>query len=198
MPKKDPRVDAYIAKARPFAKPILKYLRAVVHEGCSECEETLKWSAPAFTHHGIVAIIAAFKEHCAFVLWKHSLITPEVKRSAMGGLGRITSIDDLPPRKVLIGYVRKAAELNEKGVKSPTRSKDRPKKALRVPAELKAALDKNAKARAVFDAFPPSGKRDYCEWISSAKAEDTKARRLKKAMEWISAGKPHNWKYIKR
>lgn len=198
MPKKDPRIDAYIAGSREFAKPILKYLRAVVHEGCPECEETLKWGAPAYTYKGILAITASFKQHCALVLWKHSLITPDVRRGAMGGLGRITAIDDLPSRKVLVGYVKKAARLNEEGVTTPSRSKDRPKKPVRVPAELKAALAKNAKAQAVFDAFPPSGKREYCEWISDAKGKDTRARRLKTAMEWISAGKPHNWKYLKR
>jgi uncharacterized protein YdeI (YjbR/CyaY-like superfamily) len=198
MAKKDPRIDAYIAKSRPFAQPILKYLRSVVHEGCPQCEETLKWSAPAYTHKGIIAITAAFKEHCAFVLWKHSLITPEKKRGAMGGLGKIGSIKDLPPRKTLVGYVKKAVELNEKGVKSPTRSKDKPKKPVIVPPELKAALAKNAKARANFEEFAPSHKREYCEWISDAKGADTKARRLKSAIAWIAAGKPQNWKYLKR
>jgi uncharacterized protein YdeI (YjbR/CyaY-like superfamily) len=198
MPKKDPRIDAYIAKSRDFAKPILKYLRSVVHEGCPECEETLKWGAPAFTHHGIIAITAAFKEHCAFVLWKHSLITPEVKRGAMGGLGRITTIDDLPSRKILVGYVKKAAKLNEQGIKSPSRSKVRPKKPVRVPVQLKAALAKNAGARTTFDGLSPSNKRDYCEWISEAKGEETRARRLKTAIEWMAAGKPRNWRYLER
>jgi uncharacterized protein YdeI (YjbR/CyaY-like superfamily) len=198
MAKKDPRIDAYIAKSRPFAQPILKYLRSVVREGCPQCEETLKWSAPAYTHKGIIAITAAFKEHCAFVLWKHSLITPEKKRGAMGGLGRISSFKDLPPRKTLVGYVKKAAELNEKGVKSPTRSKDKLKKSVIVPPELKAALAKNAKARAQFEEFSPSHRREYCEWISGAKGADTKARRLKSAIAWIAAGKPQNWKYLKR
>jgi uncharacterized protein YdeI (YjbR/CyaY-like superfamily) len=198
MAKTDPRIDAYIAKSRPFAQPILKYLRAVVHEGCPQCEETLKWSAPAYTHKGIIAITAAFNEHCAFVLWKHSLITAEKKRGAMGGLGKISTIKDLPPRKTLVGYVKKAVELNEKGVKSPTRPKDRPKKPVIVPPGLKAALAKNAKARANFEKFPPSHKREYCEWISGAKGADTKARRLKSAIVWIAAGKPQNWKYLKR
>jgi uncharacterized protein YdeI (YjbR/CyaY-like superfamily) len=197
MPRKDPRIDAYIAKSREFAKPILKYLRTVVHEGCPECEETLKWGMPAYTYEGILAMTPSFKEHCAFVLWKHSLIT-DIRRDAMGGLGKIRSLSDLPARKTLIGYVRKAAKLNEQGVKSPSRSKDRPKKPVRVPPELKAALAKSSKARAVFEAFPPSHKREYCDWISGAKTPETKSRRLKTAMEWITVGKPHNWKYLKR
>lgn len=202
MPSKDPRIDAYIAKANPFAKPIIKYLRGVAHEGCPDCEETLKWGAPAFTHHGIVAIIAAFKAHCAFVLWKDGEVTKDAKSGAMGSLGRITSIDDLPPKKVLVGWVKARAKLNEENKKRPARkpalSAPRQKKPVRVPAELKEALAKNAKARANFDAFSPSHKREYCEWISGAKGEDTRARRVKSAVQTISAGKPQNWKYMKK
>lgn len=198
MSKKDPRVDAYINKSRDFAKPILRHLRAVAHAGCPDCEETLKWGAPSFTYKGIVCIMAAFKEHCAFALWKGSLITGKARRDGMGSLGKITSLGDLPPKKVLIGYVKKAAKLNEQGVKSPTRSKDRPKKTIRIPPELKAALARNAKARAQFSDFSPSRRREYCQWISGAKGEDTRARRLKSAVKWIAEGKPQNWKYMKR
>lgn len=197
MGQKDPRIDAYIAKSRDFAKPILKQLRAVVHEGCPQCEETLKWSMPAFTHDGIVAMMAAFRGHCAFVLWKGPLITG-AKRAGMGSLGKITSLDDLPSKKVLVGYVKKGVKLNELGVKSPTRSRDKPKKPARVPPELKRALAGNAKARAQFAKFSPSSKREYCEWISGAKGEETRARRLRSAIETISQGKPQNWKYMKR
>ena len=198
MPSKDPRIDAYIGKAAPFAKPILKHLRAVVHEGCPQCEETIKWGMPAFTDNGIVAIIAAFKQHCAFVLWKAGDVTTDINRTAMGSLGRIKNVADLPAKKVLIGYVKKRVELNKSGVKKPKAPAAKTKKPIRVPAELKAALAKNAKARANFDAFPPSHRREYCEWISGAKGEDTKARRVKSAVQTISEGKPQNWKYMKK
>jgi len=198
MAKKDPRIDAYIAKAQPFAKPILSYLRAVVHEGCPACEETIKWGMPAFTHNGIVAMIAAFKQHCAFVLWRAGDVTTNVNRTAMGTLGKIKTVDDLPPRETLIGYVKKRAELNEKGVKPTKRAVAPPKKTVRIPPELKSALSKNAKARAGFEKLSPSHRREYCEWISSAKGEDTRARRLKTAIQNVSEGKPQNWKYMKR
>lgn len=198
MAKKDPRIDAYIAKAQPFAKPILKHLRGVVREGCPQCEETIKWGMPAFTHNGIVAIVASFKAHCAFVLWKADDVTPGINRSAMGSLGRITSVDDLPPKKTLIGYVKKRAELNEKGVKRPKPAAPRARKPVRVPPELASALKKSAKARTAWENFPPSHRREYVEWISGAKQAETKERRLKAALKQIAEGKPQNWKYMKK
>jgi uncharacterized protein YdeI (YjbR/CyaY-like superfamily) len=198
MARKDPRIDAYIAKAQPFAKPVLRHLRGVVHKGCPRCEETIKWGMPAFTHNGIVAIIAAFKAHCAFVLWKAGDITDDINRTAMGSLGKITSVDDLPPDKTLVGYVKKRAELNEKGVKPVKRAPSRGNKPVRVPSELSAALAQNANARSHWDKFPPSHRREYAEWIGGAKQAETKERRLKAALKQIAEGKPQNWKYLKK
>src|SRR5438270_3680603 len=128
MGKKDPRVDAYIGKATPFATPILKHIRKIVHRGCPEVEETIKWQVPHFDYNGIMCGMAAFKEHCAFGFWKRSLIfgTGEANGSEpVAWCRRIKSITDLPDEKTLIGYVRKAAELNKTGVAVP---KDKPKK----------------------------------------------------------------------
>jgi uncharacterized protein YdeI (YjbR/CyaY-like superfamily) len=197
MPKRDPRIDAYIAKSRDFAKPILKHVRAVVHEAAPNAEETLKWGAPAYTQKGILCITAAFKEHCAFVLWKAKLITGMSNNDGMGNLGRLKSVADLPPKRVLAGYIRKAVELNEKGVKITPGWRTKPKKAARVPAELSSALKKNAKARGQWERFSPSHRREYSEWISGAKQEETKKRRLAAAIKQISAGQPQNWKYMK-
>ncbi len=199
MPKRDLRVDGYIQKSAPFAKPILKHLRDVVHAGCPAAEETIKWGMPFFMYEGILASMASFKEHCAFGLWKGSLVLGPREKNAMGNFGRIRSLSDLPPKKVLVGYVRKAAELNEKRVKHPTRSRDAKTKTkpLSVPTYMKSALAKNRKAAANFDAFPPSGKREYVQWVTAAKGEDTRRRRLAAAIEWMTDGKPRNWKYMK-
>lgn len=197
MGKKDPRVDAYIARSADFAKPILRHLRSLVHKGCPDVEETMKWSAPFFDYEGrILASMAAFKEHCAFGFWKGSLIVPG-KKDAMGQFGRITKLSDLPGDKVMIGYVREAARLNEEGVNTP-RPVKHPKKEIPMPADLTAALKKNARARATFDAFSPSHKRDYLEWIIEAKAEETRKKRLETAVEWMAEGKPRNWKYMRQ
>jgi len=198
MPTKDPRIDAYIAKAAPFARPILTHIRAVVHAAWPTIEETTKWGVPHFMHHGIVCSMAAFKEHAVFGFWKGALITGPGGKSveAMGSFGRLMSIDDLPSKRTLIAYVRKAAELNASGAKVPRPTKHTPAKALRVPADLTRALSTNAKARAFFDTLPPSQRRDYIEWITEAKRPETKAKRLATTVEWLAQHKIRNWRYV--
>ena len=200
MGKKDPRVDAYIEKSAAFAKPILKHLRKVVHAGCPDVEETIKWSMPHFDYRGIMCGMAAFKEHCAFGFWKAKLILPPnnvASKDAMGHFGCIRSFDDLPDEKTLVGYVRKAAELNRSGTKVPGRDKPMKRPPLKVPAYFSAALSSNAKAKKTFENFSPSHRREYVDWIVGAKREETRDKRLKTAVQWLSEGKPHNWRYLK-
>ena len=199
MGAKDPRVDAYIAKSADFAKPILQHLRTVVHEACPECVEEMKWSFPHFTYKGMLASMASFKQHCAFGFWKASLVMEDDARNAdaMGQLGRITSLADLPPKAALIRWTKKAKALNDAGVKV-RQERTAPRQPLKTPADLTAALKKNKKATAVFDAFSPTKKRDYIEWITDAKNDETRAKRLSTAVEWIAEGKSRNWKYEKR
>jgi uncharacterized protein YdeI (YjbR/CyaY-like superfamily) len=197
MPTLDPRVDAYIARSAEFARPILERLRALVHRGCPEVVETMKWSAPAFDHQGPLAMMAAFKPHCTFGFWKHSLLAPSDQRmEAMGQFGRITSLADLPPERALVDAVKQAAALNASGAKVP-RPKKHPQPEIPVPAELAAGLakKKNARAKATFEGFPPSHRREYLEWIVEAKGADTRARRIAQTIAWLHEGKSRNWKY---
>jgi hypothetical protein len=200
MGKTDPRVTAYIAKQADFARPVLTYIRQVVHEGCPDVVETIKWSVPSFEHHGVLCGMAAFKAHMQFGFWKHDLVVG-TRMDGMG-FGKIASVDDLPPRAKLVAYVKKAAKLNEQGVKAPwmearaRKAKATKKTPIRVPADLKTALGKNKKAQATFEDFSPSHKREYLEWITEAKAEDTRARRVAQAVEWMAEGKARNWKYM--
>lgn len=198
MGRRDPRIDAYIAQSADFAKPILRHLREVVHEACPDVEETIKWRMPHFDYRGLLCGIAAFKEHCAFNIWKGSLIVGDGVPEAMGNFGRITKVSDLPSKKTLTGYIKQAMKLREDGVKSPPRSKARSKGEVVVPTALANALKKNKKAAAAFDGLPPSHKREYAEWIADAKREDTRERRVETAVEWIAEGKSRNWKYEKR
>jgi uncharacterized protein YdeI (YjbR/CyaY-like superfamily) len=199
MPKIDPRVDAYIAKAAPFARPILEKIRAAVHEACPEAEETMKWSSPSWMSSGrILCGMSAFKEHAVFGFW-HKGMTSVVGEwgaragEAMGTFGRLTSSDDLPPAKALKTWLRKAVALNASD--APARAPARKKPPFKVPADLALALKKNKKAAAAFDAFPPSHRREYVEWITEAKREETRAKRLATAIAWIAEGKSRNWKY---
>ena len=198
MGKRDKRVDAYIAKSAEFARPILETIRETVHEGCPDVEETIKWSFPNFDYKGILCGMAAFKQHCAFGFWKGSMIIEtKANRSAdaMGQFGRITSVEDLPPRKTLINYVKKAVELNERGIKKPAAARPKAEKKLTVPAYFANAIQQNKKAFATFDAFPYSKKKDYVEWVSEAKTDATRQRRLETSVAWLAAGKSRNWKY---
>lgn len=200
MGKRDPRVDAYIEKAKPFAQPILRHIRAVVHAACPKTEETLKWSMPTFMYEGeMLCGMAAFKEHAVLGFWKASLILDKQGRKleddAMGQFGCITSVKDLPTKRELTGYIRKAMELNEQGIKVRRAKAATPKAPARVPAELAAALRKNRKAAATFEAFPPSCRREYVEWITEAKQEATRRKRLATTIEWLAEGKRRNWKY---
>lgn len=196
MGTRDPRIDAYIAKSAEFARPILEYLRETVHQYCPAVEETIKWGFPHFMYHGMFCSMAAFKQHCAFGFWKWPLLFGETSSAeAMGDFGRITSLKDAPGKKLLAGYLKQAMQLNETDTKPGAGSKKAPKPAARIPDDLAAALKKNRKAAAVFDAFSPSNRREYIEWLSEAKREETRARRLAQALEWIAEGKSRNWKY---
>jgi uncharacterized protein YdeI (YjbR/CyaY-like superfamily) len=197
MGRQDPRVDAYILKSAAFAQPILKHLRDTVHAASDEIDEDIKWSFPHFMYKGMLCGMAAFKEHCTFGFWKGSLVAGDTGKSAeaMGQFGCIQSVADLPSKKILIGFVRKAMALNDAGV-TAARKPRAPRKPLAMPADFAAALKKNKRAQAAFGAFTPSHRREYVEWITEAKRDETRARRLKAALGQIAEGKPHNWKYM--
>ena len=195
MGTRDPRIDAYIARSADFAQPILDYLREVVHTACPKVEETMKWSMPHFMYEGMLGGMAAHKQHCSFGFWKGSLIVDQPKEG-MGHLGTIRSLADLPPKKVLIGYVKKAAKLNEEGIQVK-RTPKAPKKPLPVPDDLAAALKRSKQARTTFEGFSPSHRREYIEWITEAKTDATRERRLATTIEWLEEGKGRHWKYQK-
>jgi uncharacterized protein YdeI (YjbR/CyaY-like superfamily) len=187
-------VDAYIEQSADFAKPILTRLRELVHAACPDAKETIKWGAPYFDYRGPLCGMVAFKRHCAFVFWKGTLIVENPSDEAMGQLGRIESLSDLPPKKILRSWLEKAARLNAEGVKAP-RGTRAPKPPAKVPPDLEKALRRNARARAAFEGFSPSHRREYVEWIEEAKREETRRRRLATAIEWMAEGKPRHWKH---
>ena len=204
MATTDPRIDAYIAKAADFARPVLEHLRKLVHKACPEVQETMKWSFPHFEYNGaILCSMAAFKEHCSFGFWKASIMKDPAgvlkiaDRHSMGHFDRMTSRKDLPADMVMIAYIKEAALLNEQAVKLPPREK-KAAAAVAVPPALLAALKKNKKAQATFEAFPPSHKKEYIEWITEAKTEETRQKRLATTLEWLTEGKSRNWKYQKK
>jgi len=203
MGTRNAEVDAYIAQAPEYARPILEKIREAFHAGCPEIEERIKWGVPSFEYKGMLGGTAAFKHYVTFGFWKARLMDdfdrlfPRGPRaSAMGA--RVASLADLPARKVLVAYVKEAKRLNDEGIKEPKAA--RPKRPVRVsvPADLKAALGRNAKARTAFEGFAPSHKREYVEWVVEAKRPETRAARLKTTIEWLAQGKHRNWKYERK
>ena len=193
---RDPRIDAYVARAAPFARPVLTHLRAVVHAAVPGVEETIKWGMPHFMHGGILCGFAAFKAHCAFYVRRGDLLLgTDARGGAMGQFGRITTVSDLPPKATLAKLLRAAARADEARAKAPRAARRRPRPEANVPPDLAAALRANAKARATFEGFSPSRRREYVEWIVEAKGPDTRARRLAQAILWMAEGKSRNWKY---
>ena len=198
MPKTDPYVDQYIDKAQEFAKPILRHIRKLVHEACPDVVETKKWSFPHFDYKGIMCSMAAFKEHCAFGFWKQSLLEQSAfptERTAMGSFGRITSLKDLPSDKVMKKLIKDAMKLNEAGVKVERKPMSTEKKELVIPPVLSEALARNEASAETFNNFSYSKKKEYVEWITEAKSDSTRDKRLATTIEWLAEGKSRNWKY---
>jgi uncharacterized protein YdeI (YjbR/CyaY-like superfamily) len=195
----DVRVDAYIANSADRAQPILKHLRALVHRTCPGAEETMKWKFPHYLHEGnILCGTAAFKAHCAVGFWHQdvqAMIAKESGRSdaAMGQLGRIASLADLPDDQTTLRYLKHAAKLAKSGKRArPVRQ---PRVAAPMPTDLAAALRKNKTAATVFEKFSPSHRREYIDWITEAKRDETRQKRLATTLEWLAEGKSRNWKY---
>ncbi len=201
MNRESPEVTAYIENASPFAQPILKRIRKAFLKAHPDIQEVMKWSFPHFEYKGIVGNMAAFKQHVSWGFWKaklmddpHGLLAP-LGETSMGG-AKVTRLADLPSEDVLVDYVRQAVRLNEEGVKV-ARPAAAPKGPLEVPDDLAAALKKNRAAAKTFEAFAPSQKREYVGWLTDAKQDATRKKRLETAIEWMAEGKARHWKYQK-
>ncbi len=189
---RDPRIDAYIEKAAPFAQPILNHVRERVHANVPDVEETLKWSMPSFTLGGkILANMAAFKAHASVGFWRGGELGLEAKEGGMGHLGKLTSLDDLPAN--LDEIIAKAAALAT--VAPAPKPKPAAKPEIPLHPEFAAALAKAPAAKATLDGFPRGARRDYFEWIAEAKQDATRQKRIATAIEWLSEGKKRHWKY---
>jgi uncharacterized protein YdeI (YjbR/CyaY-like superfamily) len=194
MGTKDKRVDAYLATAPDFAKPILARIRELVHEACPDCEETMKWSRPTFMYNGILCGMIAFKESALLHFWKGQALDVD-GRNANDVFVKVSDVKELPPKKTILAFVKKAMALNDEGTPLPKRP-SKPRKELVMPPAFMAAIRKNKKALAAYERFSPSHQREYIEWIVDAKREETRDKRIAQAVEWMAEGKPRNWKYM--
>ena len=205
MAKKEKLIDAYIAKSADFAKPILLHIRELVHKACPDVEEKMKWSMPFFDYKGeMLCHMASFKQHAVMGFWKAALMKDAVlmenakSETAMGHLGRISSLKDMPSDKKITGWIKEAMELNDKGIKLPAKPKTAAGKEIAVPDYFTKALAKNKKAKQVFENYAYSHKKEYLMWITEAKTEETRSKRMATALEWMAEGKSRLWKYEKK
>lgn len=198
-PRSQPRIDAYIAKAQPFAQPILQHVRALWAKHCPDGQEAIKWGSPSLVYKGkIMCGMAAFKEHATFGFWHGEAVEgTERKPGAMGSFGRLTSIADLPAEAALAKMFAKSKALIDAGVKPPHmdgRGKH-PKPAIEMTPPFQKALDAAPAAKAAYESFAPSAQREYLEWIIDAKRDETRDKRIAQAVEWLAEGKKRHWKY---
>jgi hypothetical protein len=202
----DPRIDAYIAKSKPFAQPLLNHLRELVHKACPGVVEAIKWSRPFFEYKGVIlGNMSAFNQHCSFGFWGEEISAvlrdaKVLKPDAMGSLGRLTRMEDLPSDKEMLALLHKAVAFIDSGqYTSPIAARHKvvkaPTLAPEAPPEFTRALKANKKASTAFAAFSPSCKKEYVEWIADAKRAETRDKRIATAIDWISEGKQRNWKY---
>jgi len=191
---RDPRIDAYIAKSADFARPILEHVRELVHRTVPGAGEAIKWGMPHFTHNDkSIAGMAAFKAHCAVMVHGDGR---QDQRDGMGSYGKITALKDLPADADLAAkFIEARDRIDTKGTAAKRSPRAAPKPELPVPQDFEAALRENAKAKATFDGFPPSQRREYVAWISESKQDATRAKRLATSIEWLAEGKRRNWKY---
>lgn len=196
-------IDQYINQSADFAKPILQHFRQLVHEVCPDVEEKIKWGFPHFDYKNeMMCSMASFKKHCAITFWKavlmqkgDALVAKAKSEEAMGHLGKISAKSDLPKDAVLKAYIKDAMRLNDAGIKLPARKKNAVTNAISMPDYFEAALKKDKKAGQSFAKFPPSHQNEYIRWITEAKTEATRQKRMATAIEWITEGKDRNWKY---
>lgn len=204
MKNTDPRVDAYIKKAQPFAQPILTHIRKLVHSACPNVSETLKWGHPHFDYHGVICGMASFKAHSAFFFRRPDLIKGVKENSktgiekAMGQFGHLENLKDLPSDSKLQGWIRAAAKLNEAGIPEISKKKIIKKAILKVPAYFTNSLKANKKVAEKFKLLTAAQKNEYVEWISEAKTEATRTKRIKSMIDCVKEGKPMNWKYMSK
>jgi uncharacterized protein YdeI (YjbR/CyaY-like superfamily) len=186
---------AQIQQAAEFARPICEQLRAIIHRSAPELRETIKWGNPCFEGRGPICGMAAFQKHVRLFFFKGAHVPdPEGvfedgKDNPSGRSMRFSSIQEIPVKK-LERLIRAAAKMNAEGKARPTKRTPRPE--LPLPNEFSAALKRAPKAQAYFKTLPPSCRREYIEWISTAKKDQTRERRLAAAIEMLSQGKRHN------
>lgn len=204
MAQLNSKVDEYIAKSEGFAKPILEYLRQIIHETCPDAAEDIKWGTPHYSYKGDhLCMIAGFKNHYSFSLYKAEFMKDkEIAESVKAGkkfgyMDKLKSVSELPSKEVLVSFLKEAMTINENGIKKEKPISDKPK-VIETPDYLTEALNANKQAKEVWESKSDSYRKDYLVWIIDAKTDATRQKRIEQSLEWIAEGKGRFWQYAKK
>ncbi len=203
MVQYNPEVEKYISKSADFAKPILEHLRKIIHDTCPDVEEGIKWGTPHYSYKGShLCMMAGFINHCSFSLYKAEFMKDKAIQDSVkagkkfGYMDKLKSVSDLPAKKVLASLIKEAMTLNEQGIKKAKPKSDKPK-VFEVPDYFEKALKANSKAKDFFYSKSDSFRKEYIVWITDAKTDDTRQKRIEQSLDWIAQGKGRFWQYTK-
>ena len=162
-------------------------------------EETIKWGAPTYTYQGKNVVgIGAFKSYFGLWFFQGALLEDKKKKlvNAQEGVTkamrqwRFESAKEID-EKLIKEYIKESVHNIDQG----REIKAVRKKPLSLPPELQQALKKSKKLENSFNGFSLSKRRDFAEYISSAKRDETKHKRLEKIIPMILEGVGLNDKY---
>jgi len=194
--EKNKTVDEYIKKRKDWFTELI-FLRKIILS--TELQETIKWGAPVYTINGKNVVgIAAFKSYVSLWFFQGALLKDKKKKlvNAQEGVTKalrhwkFNSKKEID-KKLVKEYLLEAIENQKKG----KQIKPAAKKPLKIPKELNSAFTKNKKLKNCFGELTPYKQREYAEYISEAKREETKMTRLKKIIPMILEKKGLNDKY---
>ena len=189
-------IDEGISKLEPFAQVICKRLRKLILSSDPEMIEDWKWG-PNYYLNGMVCGYWGFKKHVSFVFFQ-GLLLKDKKKILQENPGNVHNrhikftdvkqIDD----NVILEYLFEAIDNNRKGLKI-TETKD---KTIIVPEDVEKQF-KKAKVLAYFDSIAFSHRKEYIQWIESAKKVETRTKRIEQAIEKLMDKQGLNDKYKK-
>jgi len=187
--KRSKTVDEYIESTEKWRAELIR-LRKILRS--TDLEETVKWGAPCYTCDGKNVVgLGAFKSYLGLWFFQGALLADKSKVLINAQEGktkalrqwRFTSSKEINA-SLIKAYVNEAIELQRQGAAiKPDRGRP-----VEVPPQLKRALAGNKTASRAFNALTPGKQREYADYISSAKREETRSKRLEKIIPMIAAG----------
>jgi hypothetical protein len=187
------QINQYMAELPEWQRRMLVRLRQLIHEAAPEVEEAWRWDKPHFDNAGIMVGLCAFKEHVAVWFHKGALLKDTKKlfeataRTEEKGMRAYKLHEgDKINEAAFLDLVKQAVAVNDKGTK--LREAKPTKKALVVPEDLEQVLRKDPTAWANWEAFPVGHRRAYVEWVTDARQEETRKRRIAQSLEKIREG----------